>query len=145
MIQDKYSFPSCNAVQFGLEKVPRNLHPSSSGFRRSQQKQPSLLLTSAGFLHGLLLNSDDGGNMFLWNVRLFQSYTILQLRRLYSSVAAMRISNITIQDFQEEFKLHFYSTWKFKRLVNKLTNSHSTSVTSFNHSFLLTEYVSPWS
>jgi hypothetical protein len=40
------------------------------------------LLASSGFLCGLLFNPEDGGYMYLRNVRVSQNYTMLQPRRL---------------------------------------------------------------
>jgi hypothetical protein len=44
-----------------------------------------LLPAYAGFLHGLLLDHENGGDMFFRNVGLPPNVTVLQPRRLYSS------------------------------------------------------------
>jgi hypothetical protein len=69
-----------NTVQ--LRKSPtfhRNIPPPSSWPKRSSAC--CLLLAS---LFVLLFNPEDGGDMFLWNVRPFPNYMWLQPRGTYS-------------------------------------------------------------
>jgi hypothetical protein len=39
---------------------------------------------SVGFLLAILFDPEDGGNMFICNIRISTDYMVLQSRRLYS-------------------------------------------------------------
>lgn len=55
----------------------------------------SHLPDSAGFLLGLLLDSEDGGDMLLRNIRLAPDYAVLTQKTIFSIVPAVRTSHPT--------------------------------------------------
>jgi hypothetical protein len=63
-----------------VQKLNNYINISSQTFRSSLLKD-SLWPVSAGFLLGLLLGAEDGGNIFLRNFGMSANYTTLQLRR----------------------------------------------------------------
>jgi hypothetical protein len=81
---EEYSLFGCNATQFR----------DSPTFRRKHSL--SLPPACAGFLLGLLFNPEEGGDMFVRNLRLSLSYKALQLNYRTSTIIAVKTSNPTL-------------------------------------------------
>jgi hypothetical protein len=70
----------------------------------------------AGFFHGYLFNPDNGGCMFLWNIRLSLNYKGWQLIRPYSSTNRLQSDSLVVTSLTALLRnLHLWLKYCFRK------------------------------